>query len=111
MRDYDPEANRDNVLARALDHKEVIISHLSWVSLFLGFHTFGLYVHKRLRGGPGAAPPSKFLVEPVFAQWIQAFHGKTLLRHQQPAVEPRQHCLNRLAQLRQRLAAGLAGGD
>jgi photosystem I P700 chlorophyll a apoprotein A2 len=26
-----------------LDHKEAIISHLSWVSLFLGFHT--LYVH------------------------------------------------------------------
>ncbi|CAN2060870.1 unnamed protein product [Malus fusca] len=28
-----------------LDHKEAIISHLSWASLFLGFHTLGLYVH------------------------------------------------------------------
>jgi photosystem I P700 chlorophyll a apoprotein A2 len=27
-----------------LDHKEAIIL-LSWVSLFLGFHTLGLYVH------------------------------------------------------------------
>ncbi|KAL5643855.1 hypothetical protein ACJX0J_002994 [Zea mays] len=33
------------VLARMLDHKEAIISHLSWASLFLEFHTLGLYVH------------------------------------------------------------------
>ena len=45
VRDYDPEQNKNNVLARVLEHKEAIISHLSWVSLFLGFHTFGLYVH------------------------------------------------------------------
>ena len=42
VRDYDPEVNKDNVLARMLQHKEAIISHLSWVSLFLGFHTLGL---------------------------------------------------------------------
>jgi photosystem I P700 chlorophyll a apoprotein A2 len=34
IRDYDPEANKGNVLARMLEHKEAIISHLSWVSLF-----------------------------------------------------------------------------
>ena len=45
IRDYDPEQNKGNVLARILDHKEAIISHLSWVTLFLGFHTLGLYVH------------------------------------------------------------------
>ncbi len=39
VRDYDPEVNENNVLARMLQHKEAIISHLSWVSLFLGFHT------------------------------------------------------------------------
>jgi photosystem I P700 chlorophyll a apoprotein A2 len=39
VRDYDPELNKDNVLARMLEHKEAIISHLSWASLFLGFHT------------------------------------------------------------------------
>ena len=31
VRDYDPELNKDNVLARMLEHKEAIISHLSWV--------------------------------------------------------------------------------
>ena len=45
IRDYDPEQNKGNVLARMLEHKEAIISHLSWASLFLGFHTLGLYVH------------------------------------------------------------------
>jgi photosystem I P700 chlorophyll a apoprotein A2 len=29
IRDYDPEQNKGNVLARILDHKEAIISHLS----------------------------------------------------------------------------------
>ena len=28
-----------------LEHNEAIVSHLSWVSLFLGFHTLGLYIH------------------------------------------------------------------
>lgn len=45
IRDYDVISNKDNVLSRMLLHKEAIISHLSWVSLFLGFHTLGLYVH------------------------------------------------------------------
>jgi hypothetical protein len=43
VRDYD-QKNKDNVLARMLEHKEAIISHLSWASLFLGFH-LGLYIH------------------------------------------------------------------
>jgi hypothetical protein len=30
IRDYNPEQNEDNVLATMLDHKEAIISHLSW---------------------------------------------------------------------------------
>eukprot|EP00967_Tisochrysis_lutea_P158990 scaffold327407_cov693-Tisochrysis_lutea.AAC.1 len=54
VRDYDPEVNKDNVLARMLQHKEAIISHLSWVSLFLGFHTL------------------------VFAQFIQAASGSKI---------------------------------
>ncbi|MEO1095022.1 MAG: photosystem I core protein PsaB [Cyanobacteria bacterium J06638_28] len=77
IRDYDPKANEDNVLARVLNHKEAIISHLSWVSLFLGFHTLGIYVHNDCEVAFGA-PEKQILIEPVFAQWIQAFHGKTL---------------------------------
>ncbi|MEM9766589.1 MAG: photosystem I core protein PsaB [Cyanobacteria bacterium P01_D01_bin.71] len=75
IRDYDPVANENNVLARVLEHKEAIISHLSWVSLFLGFHTLGLYVHNDVVMAFGT-PEKQILVEPVFAQWVQAASGK-----------------------------------
>jgi photosystem I P700 chlorophyll a apoprotein A2 len=77
VRDYDPVANKNNVLARMLEHKEAIISHLSWVSLFLGFHTLGLYVHNDVVVAFGT-PEKQILIEPVFAQWIQSAHGKVL---------------------------------
>jgi photosystem I P700 chlorophyll a apoprotein A2 len=77
VRDYDPEANKGNVLARMLEHKEAIISHLSWVSLFLGFHTLGLYVHNDVMQAFGT-PEKQILVEPLFAQFIQASHGKMI---------------------------------
>ena len=77
VRDYDHEANKNNVLGRAIEHKEAIISHLSWVSLFLGFHTLGLYCHNDVMNA-FATPEKQILIEPVFAQWIQAAHGKLL---------------------------------
>ena len=40
VRDYDPEANKDNVLARMLDHKEAIISHLKLGFFILRFPYF-----------------------------------------------------------------------
>jgi photosystem I P700 chlorophyll a apoprotein A2 len=77
VRDYDPEQNKGNVLDRILQHKEAIISHLSWVSLFLGFHTLGLYVHNDVVVAFGT-PEKQILIEPVFAQFIQAAQGKAL---------------------------------
>ncbi|KAL2225636.1 UNVERIFIED_CONTAM: Photosystem I chlorophyll a apoprotein A2, partial [Sesamum indicum] len=74
IRDYNPEQNEDNVLARMLDHKEAIISHLSWASLFLGFHTLGLYVHNDVMLAFGT-PEKQILIEPIFAQWIQSAHA------------------------------------
>jgi len=77
VRDYDSELNQGNVLARMLEHKEAVISHLSWVSLFLGFHTLGLYVHNDVMQAFGT-PERQILIEPIFAQWIQAAQGKAL---------------------------------
>ncbi|GJT43317.1 photosystem I P700 apoprotein A2 [Tanacetum coccineum] len=57
-------------------HKEAIISHLSWASLFLGFHTLGLYVHNDVMLAFGTLE-KPILIEPIFAQWIQSAHGKT----------------------------------
>ncbi|HEU0226329.1 MAG TPA: photosystem I core protein PsaB, partial [Arachidicoccus soli] len=77
VRDYDSEKNKGNVLSRMLDHKEAIISHLSWVTLFLGFHTLGIYVHNDVMQAFGT-PEKQILIEPVFAQWIQSSHGKSI---------------------------------
>ena len=46
--------------------------HLSWVSLFLGFHTLGLYVHNDTVVAFGQ-PEKQILIEPVFAQFICCF--------------------------------------
>jgi photosystem I P700 chlorophyll a apoprotein A2 len=75
VRDYDSAKNRGNVLERVIRHKEVLISHLSWVSLFLGFHTLGIYVHNDVIQSFGISE-SQILIEPVFRQWIQAAQGK-----------------------------------
>ena len=77
VRDYDPELNKGNVLARMLEHKEAIISHLSWASLFLGFHTLGLYIHNDTVVAFGQ-PEKQILFEPLFAEYIQAASGKAV---------------------------------
>ena len=77
VQDYNPVTNRGNVLARVLAHKEAIISHLSWVTLFLGTHTLGLYVHNDVVVAFGQ-PEKQILVEPVFAQIVQASSGKAI---------------------------------
>ncbi|KAL4282505.1 hypothetical protein GQ457_16G014380 [Hibiscus cannabinus] len=76
IRDYNLKQNEDNLLTRMLDHKEAIISHLSWANLFLGFHTLRLYVHNDVMLAFGT-PEKQILIEPIFAQWIQSAHGKT----------------------------------
>ncbi|GJR56186.1 photosystem I P700 apoprotein A2 [Tanacetum coccineum] len=73
IRDYNPEQNEDNVLARMLEHKEAIISHLSWASLFLGFYTLGLYVHNDVMLAFG---PEDFLVHHAIALGL---HTTTLI--------------------------------
>ncbi len=78
VRDYDPVVNQNNLLDRVLRHRDAIISHLNWVTLFLGFHSFGLYVHNDTMQALGR-PQDMFSdaaipLQPVFAQWVQALH-------------------------------------
>ncbi|KAF4391660.1 hypothetical protein F8388_005425 [Cannabis sativa] len=56
--------------------KEAIITHLSWASLFLGFHTLELYVPNDVMFAFGT-PKKLILIELIFAQWMQSAHGKT----------------------------------
>lgn len=75
VRDYDPAVNQNNVLDRVLRHRDAIISHLNWVCIFLGFHSFGLYVHNDTMQALGR-PQDMFSdtaiqLQPVFAQFVQ----------------------------------------
>ncbi|KAK8925869.1 Photosystem I P700 chlorophyll a apoprotein A1 [Platanthera zijinensis] len=62
VRDYDP-----------------IISHLNWACIFLGFHSFGLYIHNDTMSALGR-PQDMFSdtaiqLQPIFAQWVQNTHA------------------------------------
>lgn len=78
VRDYDPVGNQNNLLDRVLRHRDAIISHLNWVCIFLGFHSFGLYIHNDTMSALGR-PQDMFSdkaiqLQPVFAQFIQNTH-------------------------------------
>ncbi|BDA40126.1 photosystem I core protein PsaA [Candidatus Atelocyanobacterium thalassae] len=78
IRDYNPAQNVDNLLDRVIRHRDAIISHLNWVCMFLGFHSFGLYVHNdtmRALGRPqDMFSDSAIQLQPIFAQWLQNIH-------------------------------------
>ena len=79
VRDYDPAKNVNNLLDRVIRHRDAIISHLNWVCIWLGFHSFGLYVHNdtmRALGRPqDMFSDSAIQLQPIFAQWIQGIHN------------------------------------
>ncbi|MDJ0616139.1 MAG: photosystem I core protein PsaA [Calothrix sp. MO_192.B10] len=78
VRDYDPVVNQNNLLDRVIRHRDAIISHLNWVCIFLGFHSFGLYIHNdtmRALGRPqDMFSDTAIKLQPVFAQWVQNLH-------------------------------------
>jgi len=79
VRDYDPAKNVNNLIDRVLRHRDAIISHLNWVCIWLGFHSFGLYIHNdtmRALGRPqDMFSDSAISLQPIFAQWIQNLHA------------------------------------
>jgi photosystem I P700 chlorophyll a apoprotein A1 len=78
VRDYDPVVNQGNVLDNMIRHRDAIISHLNWVCIFLGFHSFGLYIHNdtmRALGRPqDMFSDTAIQLQPIFAQWVQGLH-------------------------------------
>nr|YP_009306277.1 photosystem I P700 apoprotein [Derbesia sp. WEST4838]AOP19181.1 photosystem I P700 apoprotein [Derbesia sp. WEST4838] len=78
VRDYNPANNYNNLLDRVIRHRDAIISHLNWLCIFLGFHSFGLYIHNDTMSALGR-PEDMFSdktiqLQPIFAQWIQNIH-------------------------------------
>jgi photosystem I P700 chlorophyll a apoprotein A1 len=78
VRDYSPVQSYNNLLDRVLRHRDAIISHLNWVCIFLGTHSFGLYVHNdtmRALGRPQDTFSDKAIqLQPIFAKWVQSLH-------------------------------------
>merc|ERR1712078_10344 len=79
VRDYDPTNNYNNLLDRVIRHLDAMISHLNWACIFLGFHSFGLYIHNDTMSALGR-PQDMFSdtaiqLQPVFAQWVQNIHN------------------------------------
>ena len=81
VRDYSPVQSYNNLLDRVLRHRDAIISHLNWVCIFLGCHSFGLYIHNdtmRALGRPQDTFSDKAIqLQPIFAQWVQSSHIST----------------------------------
>ena len=63
--------------SRIHTHKAAIIPHLSWISIFLGFHILALYTHNDTCIGFNS-PSKQILIEPTNAQLIQQSSGKAL---------------------------------
>ena len=78
VRDYNPSQNYNNLLDRVIRHRDAIVSHLNWVCIFLGFHSFGLYIHNDTMRALGRSQDmfsdTAIRLEPIFAQWIQNIH-------------------------------------
>jgi photosystem I P700 chlorophyll a apoprotein A1 len=78
VRDYNPAQNYNNLLDRVIRHRDAIISHLNWICIFLGFHSFGLYIHNDTMRSLGRSQDmfsdTAIQLKPVFAQWVQNIH-------------------------------------
>lgn len=81
IRDYTKSSNPlSDLVFRLMLHKAAVISHLSWASLFLGFHTLGLYVHNDTVVAFGS-PYKQILIEPIFSQAFSSLVEATVYHH------------------------------
>ena len=76
IRDYDVSVHVDNVLDRWFKQRDAVISHLNWVCMYLGFHSFGLFVHNDSMRALGRSQDmfsdTGIQLQPVLAQWVQS---------------------------------------
>jgi photosystem I P700 chlorophyll a apoprotein A1 len=78
---YDIQTTYKSIVERLMSQKHSVVVHLNWVSIFLGFHSFGLYIHNDSLNALGRTgdmiSDSAITFQPVFAQWLQHFHVNT----------------------------------
>jgi photosystem I P700 chlorophyll a apoprotein A1 len=85
---YDYQPRYSGVIDRVLAHKHAILVHLNWACIFVGMHSFGLYIHNDTMNALGRTSDTfadtAIALQPVFAQWIQHVHLSTF----GPAISP-----------------------
>jgi photosystem I P700 chlorophyll a apoprotein A1 len=79
VRDYDMKDANNNLVDRVIRQRDVIISHLNWVCIFLGLHSFGLYIHNDSISAIGRPydifSDTAIQIQPIFAQYLQKIHS------------------------------------
>jgi photosystem I P700 chlorophyll a apoprotein A2 len=75
IRDYRLAAH---LIGRIITHNRAISSHLSWICLWLGFHTLGVYIHNDTAFA-FCEQEKQILIEPVFAQIIGQSSAKSFI--------------------------------
>ena len=75
---YDYQLRYSWIVDRVLGHKHAILVHLNWACIFLGLHSFGLYIHNDTMNALGRTSDmfadTAISLQPIFAQWIQHVH-------------------------------------
>ena len=79
IRDYELKYVNNNLFDRLIRHREIIILHLNWVCIFLGVHSFGLYIHNDSISAFGRSydmfSDTAIPIQPICAQYLQKMHS------------------------------------
>lgn len=78
VQDYGSTNKSTCIFEEILCHRDIIVGHLIWVCIFLGFHSFAMYIHNDTLEALGFSSSGKFQdgsigLRPVFATWIQSY--------------------------------------
>src|SRR5512138_1228866 len=75
---YDYQLRYSGIIDRILGQKHAVLVHLNWACIFVGLHSFGLYIHNDTMSALGRTndliADSALSLQPIFAQWIQHVH-------------------------------------
>ena len=72
-----PEARHRHLGPKLFLHRDLILGHLLWVSLALGFHSFSLYIHNDTFQAFGRSEDifddNSLQLYPLYTRWVQSF--------------------------------------
>lgn len=74
--DLNSADSRDSFFQELLNHRDIILGHLTWVTIALGLHSFSIYIHNDSLQAFGRREDifdeNSIQFKPVFALWLQS---------------------------------------